>query len=230
MKESMASLERKLNEIIDNELKKDTSQIDDRLVMECCDGLLRMDNTARYMISKSEMRNSIDTVVGKKSRHITKMKKSVKVLLIAAIIAIMLAVGSLGYAQYKYNIFNFSDHATVMFSGVNKRRVGNLEMSFIPNGFVLNYESNNKYECSREYFKGNNFFVVSKQTSIDKIDIDTEHGGAKVTQLNGIDYIEYGEADSGMGIVWEQDGFKYTVTGNISRNVLFKIAISIGNS
>lgn len=47
MKEKVRSLEEKLNRIIDEELKKDVSQIDDQLIMECCDGLLRMDNADR---------------------------------------------------------------------------------------------------------------------------------------------------------------------------------------
>ena len=41
MKENIESL-KELNRIIDVELAKDVSRIDDRLVMACCDGLLRM--------------------------------------------------------------------------------------------------------------------------------------------------------------------------------------------
>ena len=45
MKENLYSLERKLNEIIDIEFEKSVSKIDDRLIMECCDGMLRMDKS-----------------------------------------------------------------------------------------------------------------------------------------------------------------------------------------
>ena len=41
MEENMRSLERKLNQIIDDELKKNIPQIDTELIMACCDGLLR---------------------------------------------------------------------------------------------------------------------------------------------------------------------------------------------
>ncbi len=44
MVESIRSLERKLNKKIDNELKKEVSQIDDKLIMGCCDALLMMDD------------------------------------------------------------------------------------------------------------------------------------------------------------------------------------------
>ncbi len=56
MKENIESLEKELNRIIDVELAKDVSCIDDRLVMACCDGLLRMEKTDRYMITESEMK------------------------------------------------------------------------------------------------------------------------------------------------------------------------------
>ena len=146
MKEKVRSLEEKLNRIIDEELKKDVSQIDDQLIMECCDGLLRMDNADRYLITKMEMKNSIDSIVAQKSRSVTKITKPLKILIAAAIIMVMLAVASLGYAQYKYNIFNFSDHSTILFNQSDKKRVDDFEVRFIPEGFVLNYESNNKYE------------------------------------------------------------------------------------
>ena len=114
MKENIESLEKELNRIIDVELAKDVSRIDDRLVMACCDGLLRMEKTDRYMITESEMKESIDSLFRKKQKPVTKLTKKIKILLIAAIIAILLAIGSLGYSQYKYNIFNFSDHSTVI--------------------------------------------------------------------------------------------------------------------
>lgn len=229
MGENLNSLERKLNKIIDNELKKDLPEIDDRLVMECCDSLLRMDNTDRYLISKSEIKSSIETITDKKLNRVVRIKKSVKILLIAAIIAVLLAIGSLGYAQYKYNIFNFSDHSIVVFNS-DKRRVGELTVGYVPEGFALNYESNNKYEDSKEYVCQDNFFTISKHAGTDKISINTEYKDSKVTRINEIDYIEYGEVEHGQGIVWEHGGYQYVVTGNISKQDLFKIAISVDNN
>lgn len=227
MKDTISSLERKLNKIIDDELEKGVSQIDDELVMECCDGLLRLENVDRYMITESEMRKSIDSIVGKKPKTVIKLSKHIKILLIAAIIVILLAVGSLGYAQYKYNIFNFSDHSTVVFNRLGNKKVDDLEVGYIPEGFTLTYECNKKYECSKEYVKGNDSFTVSKQSYDDKVDINTEHNNLRETQIDGIDYVEFGEAEHGQGIVWEKDGYQYVITGSISSRELFKIALSI---
>lgn len=230
MKDSFEALERKLNQIIDNELEKDVSEIDDSLVMECCDGLLRMEDINRYMITEDEMKKSVASVFGNKAGSVKRMKRSIRAILIAAIIAILLAVGVFGYAQYKYNIFNFSDHSAVLFNNTDKRRVNDFNASFIPNGFVLNYEVDNKYEHLKEYVKGDRFFSISKQTCVDKIDINTEYKGIKETEINGIVYIEYGEAEHGQGIVWQQDGYRYIMNGNISKSELLKIAISVSNN
>ena len=230
MKENIRSLERKLNRIIDNELEKDASQIDDELVMGCCDGLLRMENVDRYMITKSEMRKSVDSIIGKRSKSTVRMTKPIKILLVAAIIMIMLAIGSLGYAQYKYNIFNFSDHSIVLFSQSERKKIKGFEVGYIPEGFTLNYESNNKYEHSKEYVNGDKSFAITKQSGCDESSINTEYGNGKITQVNGTDYIEYGDDKHGLGIVWEKDGCQYAVSGNIPSEDLLKIAVSVSNN
>ncbi len=229
MEENISSLERELNRIIDGELSKDLPRIDDKLVMACCDGLLRMENIDRYMITESEMRKSIDSIIGKKSKSVIKLTKQIKILLIAAIIAILLVIGSLGYTQYKYNIFNFPDHSSVMFSQSANKRAGDFGLGFIPEGFTLNYESANKYEHSKEYVSENEFFTITKQSNSKKIDINTEYKDSEVTTIDGIDYIEFGESEHGHGVVWEKEGYQYVVSGNISNPLLLKIAVSVSN-
>lgn len=59
MEENMRSLERKLNQIIDDELKKNVPQIDTELIMVFCDGLLRIDDIKRYTVTESEVKDSI---------------------------------------------------------------------------------------------------------------------------------------------------------------------------
>lgn len=228
MKENVNSLERKLNGIIDAELKKEVSDVDDGLVMECSDGLLRIDDCRRYMITESEMKESINFVLGKKEpKSVKKLTKPVKIMLIAAILLVLLAVGSLGYAQHKYNIFNFSDHSTVLFNMSAVKKVNELEVGFVPDGFEITYESNTKYERTKEFVKGDEIFNVTKRTDSNKIDINTEYKAAAVTHINGIDYIEFGEAEHGQGFVWEKDGCQYVMSGNLSKQDLLKIAFSV---
>lgn len=183
MKETIRSLEIKLNKIIDDELQKDVSQIDDRMVMECCDALLRMDDVNQYMITEVKKNELISAIVGKKSKSVRRMMKPIKILLIAAIIIVLLAVGSLGYAQYKYNIFNFSDHSIINFSHTENNKVNDLKTGYIPDGFVLNSESKNKYEYTKEYAKDNEFFIITKLTTYNEININTEYKDGTVNKL-----------------------------------------------
>jgi len=228
MKENVNSLERKLNGIIDAELEKEVSDVDDGLVMECSDGLLRIDDCRRYMITESEMKESINLILGKKEpKSVKKLTKPVKIMLIAATLLVLLAVGALGYAQHKYNIFNFSDHSTVLFNMSRVKKVNELEIGFVPDGFEITYESNTKYERTKEFVKGDEIFNVTKRTDSNKIDINTEYKAAAVTHINGIDYIEFGEAKHGQGFVWEKDGCQYVMSGNLSKQDLWKIAFSV---
>ncbi len=227
MKETIRSLERKLNKIIDDELQKDVSQIDDRMVMECCDALLRMDDVNQYIITEAKKNELISAIVSKKSKSVRRMMKPIKILLIAAIIIVLLAVGSLGYAQYKYNIFNFSDHSIINFSHTENNKVNDLKTGYIPDGFVLNSESKNKYEYTKEYAKDNEFFIITKLTTYNEININTEYKDGTVKQIDGIDYIVYGDVEHGQGIVWEKNECQYTVSGNLSSQDLLKIALSV---
>ena len=227
MKETIRSLERKLNKIIDDELQKDVSQIDDRMVMECCDALLRMDDVNQYMITEAKKNELISAIVSKKSKSVRRIMKPIKILLIAAIIIVLLAVGSLGYAQYKYNIFNFSDHSIINFSHTENNKVNDLKTGYIPDGFVLNSESKNKYEYTKEYAKDNEFFIITKLTTYNEININTEYKDGTVKQIDGIDYIVYGDVEHGQGIVWEKNECQYTVSGNLSSQDLLKIALSV---
>ena len=227
MKETIRSLERKLNKIIDDELQKDVSQIDDRMVMECCDALLRMDDVNQYMITEAKKNELISAIVSKKSKPVRRIMKPIKILLIAAIIIVLLAVGSLGYAQYKYNIFNFSDHSIINFSHTENNKVNDLKTGYIPDGFVLNSESKNKYEYTKEYAKDNEFFIITKLTTYNEININTEYKDGTVKQIDGIDYIVYGDVEHGQGIVWEKNECQYTVSGNLSSQDLLKIALSV---
>ncbi len=222
--ETVRSLEYKLNDIIDNEFEKEFYNIDDRLVLECCDGILRMDNIEKYLITREQFLKNKRAILGKK---ISKRHKTVKVLLVAAIIAALVTVFALGYAQVKYDIFHFSDHSTVRFSSANNAKVYDLNVGYVPEGFVLtesDYEGRAWYET---YFKGNLFFSVLKGSASEKININTEFGESRLVNLGGVDYIVYGEDVYGRGIVWIKDNYEYRISSNLSEEELLKIALSV---
>ena len=56
----------------------------------------------------------------------------------------------------------------------------------------------------QKYVKGKDFFIVTKKACNEGININTEYKDCKITQVNGIDYIEYGETRHGYGIIWKK--------------------------
>lgn len=226
---SARSLENTLNRLIDDELKKDTENSDDELVLACCDGLLRLDDVERYVITEKQVEDKLREIAdGKKLKPAKKISKTVKVMLTAAIIALLLVGAVFGISEYKYSIIKHADHSTISFNSPKKKIKGELTVGYIPEGFELvdNYDSNSI--CSKSYRKDNSFFDISVETTVKEYDINTEYGDAKTISVDNIDYIVYGEETHGYGIIWKENDYVYALSsGDIGGAELLKIAESI---
>ncbi len=103
MKETILSLEQKLNDAVDCELKKEVPDVDDCFVMACCDGLLRLGDTEKYVLSAHKVLANKSAILGKKAAA-RPGRRALRIILAAAIIALLLVVSAFGYAQVKYNM------------------------------------------------------------------------------------------------------------------------------
>ncbi|MBQ7596769.1 MAG: hypothetical protein IJU45_08915, partial [Clostridia bacterium] len=146
MKETICSLEAKLNKTIDSEIEKESESFDRGLVIECCDGLLRLGSTEKYILTARQVIANKSAILGKEitSAANKNSRKTLRTILIAAIIAVLLAVAALGYAQVKYDILHFSDHSTVLFGDKNNKKVDDLTVGYVPEGFELTEEDRKK--------------------------------------------------------------------------------------
>ena len=154
-------------------------------------------------------------------------RKTVKVLLIAAVIAALLAVAALGYAQVKYNIFHFADHSSVFFSHGNKKEVNDVMVGYVPKGFSLTNETRQKDSIAQEYERNKLCFNIVKGSVHDSIDVNTEYVDGRIVSINDIDYLIYGEAKHGRGILWSINDYTYSITGNLAEEEMIKIAVSV---
>ena len=222
--ETVRSLEYKLNDIIDNEFEKEFYNIDDRLVLECCDGILRMDNIEKYLITREQFLKNKMAILGEK---ISKRHKTVKVLLVAAIIAALVTVFALGYAQVKYDIFHFSDHSDVVIDLKSQKTVQSLNLNYIPDGFTLIDKSERKTLMIYEYSNGELYFNVSKKGKGGTFSINTEYADKKIIVIDNVEYITFGEKEHGGGIIWTKDDYVYRVIGGLGEDELLKIAKSV---
>ncbi len=229
MEEIIRSMEKKLNNTIDTEIEKPADCFDRGIVMECCDGLLRLGSTERYILTARQVIANkaailgIELTGGKKGNS----RKTLRVILIAAAIAVLLAVAAVGYAQVKYNILEFSDHSTVSFGFKNDKKVKDLTVGYIPEGFELVEEDRKKEIWGNYYTKGDMFLFISKNAIVSEVSIDTEFNDSKIVKNNGIDYIIYGEEAGGKGIMWVANDYMYIVSTNLTEEEMLKTAFSV---
>ena len=61
----------------------------------------------------------------------------------------------------------------------------------------------------------------------DSIDVNTEYVDGRIVSINDIDYLIYGEAKHGRGILWSINDYTYSITGNLAEEEMIKIAVSV---
>ncbi len=118
-----------------------------------------------------------------------------------------------------------------MFVGFkNNKKVKDLTVGYIPEGFSLTEEVRQKVIWINAYYKGDLFLNVTKKAVPSEINIDTEFNGSKIITNNGIEYIVYGdfkEKTGGKGIMWVANDYMYHVSTNTTEEEMLKVAFSV---
>ena len=225
---NLIKLEKRLNRILDDETEKGYEQADTEIISECSDMLLRMDSAKRYALTADEYRSSVDEIVGEDGAKKVISHKKFTVLLVAAILLLIMAITVTAYELYKADILTFSDHHSIVFEKPNGlRKVGDLTVDCIPEGFVLEKESSGKFSITNEYYNGDKFIFIGKQSVYESIDVDSEHGELVRKEIDGTEYIIVGSEDSFFSISWEQGKNLYHVYGNIDLDTLMKTVLTV---
>lgn len=225
---NLIKLEKRLNRILDDETEKGYEQADTEIISECSDMLLRMDSAKRYALTADEYRSSVDEIVGEDGAKKVISHKKFTVLLVAAILLLIMAITVTAYELYKADILTFSDHNSIVFEKPNGlRKVGDLTVDCIPEGFVLEKESSGKFSVTNEYYNGDKFIFIGKQSVYESIDVDSEHGELVRKEIDGTEYIIVGGEDSFFSISWEQGKNLYHVYGNIDLDTLMKTVLTV---
>ena len=228
MKEAALSLEQTINTMIDKEFAKENVDIDDSFVMACCDVLIKLDNIDKYLISENTIKNNIYNIINCNVKYPkTKSRKAIKALLVAALIALLLTIAAFGYVQHKYHIVQFSDHSIVFFNPLSTDSSPKLQVKYVPTCFKLIEKNEFKHIETHEYQYNELYFNITKSTKETTEEINTEYKDPNIISINSIDYIEYGDITHGQGIIWENNGYVYCVCGNIPKNELLEIALSV---
>ena len=154
---------------------------------------------------------------------------TVKVLVVAAII-LSLALSAFAIPSVReYVITQFKTHSVFRaVSTEDSKPVTELTVGYIPEGFELVEEKKNKwrYMCNLSN-ESNDWIVISKATKNAEIAIDTQTSGYEVNMNNGKEYIFFQSDDEVGGLIWYTETHTYTISGNIDKEKLFRIAENI---
>ena len=104
-----------------------------------------------------------------------------------------------------------------------------LKLNYIPEGFLLKDSFNGQRSITLSFIRGEDYFCVSSDELDANFNIDTENATIEKTKINGFDaiYISNQNANS---LIWYDDDRAYILTGNISKDEIFKIAKGLKNN
>ena len=104
----------------------------------------------------------------------------------------------------------------------------NIELSYIPQGFVLTNENTSKYTIANEYKKENSSFVITKNAADTYYRISNTYSEEIIFYKDSVKYTLLNLTDECTKIVWLTNEYSYILTGfNITNEELIKIAKNI---
>lgn len=202
------------------------NNFNDACTLSCDDWLNKFSDSSDCEFSKSfdkQMNRLIDKMRKDKYHKLT--RKSVQTLIIAAIILSFATTAFAIPSSRKYIIKQFKDHFSYSVVEIDDvESVESIIVGYIPDGFKKTYEDESKLGIIYEYKNNENWFSISK----DKLDTEINFDNQTIEEIiiNGIKYCVYC-TESINGIVWNNGLYTYSISGNINKNELIKIAVKV---
>ena len=215
----------KLNSIINMELDKDVEAIDDILVREAVDGILRTKKESEYQIPLENRQNSIRNILNYADANKIHLSKAAKIILAAAIIISLLLMSVLAYSYIEYKINHYESFSIILFDHFGNKLDHPIEASYIPDGYYLIDSEDHKHLSVKEYINDLNQTVsIAKDADPDHYSINTEYSDSYSRTINEIEYIFFGEYEHGKGLIFVKGKYVFTVVGALPEDELLKIA------
>lgn len=155
-------------------------------------------------------------------------KKTIKILLIAAILLALTATTVFAIPAFReFAIKKFSDHFEFSVVDVQKaKKVKELSVNYVPNGYEMvdevvdsviykEYENENYRFCVRKYEIDGDFGLDNEQYVIEQI------------KINNMDAVYYYLEDEYRGVLFNDGKYAFIVDGNINKEELVKIAQNV---
>lgn len=154
-----------------------------------------------------------------------RLTKRATMVLIAAILTFLLAVGTLAATVGKdFIIRTYYTFANYIVLDSEPKYVKSLELGYIPEGFELTNSEKSKIAIYYSYENENQFFHIDKMTLDFFVGFDSQSVVEEI-EINNITYTIHKKSNNKtIGIVWNKNGYIYNLNGNLSKKELIKIA------
>ena len=178
-----------------------------------------------FVFSKSfDKRMDILTDKMRNNKYHRMSRKTMRVLIVAAIILSFATTAFAIPSTRKYLITQFKDHFLYTVTDIAEiNKTDNIVVEYIPDGFIKTDEDVSDIGIYNEYCKDELRFIIYKNP-ID-VSVNYDNTSYEVMEINNIEYI-IAELNNTMVIIWNNGLYTYRISGNIDKELLLRIAAS----
>ena len=155
--------------------------------------------------------------------------KSVKILLIAAILCALLMSAFVFPSSREALTDNFDIFSTFKMTKDNNNYINSdIIVGYIPEGYeLINELDNGKYKLYKYSNNKGLFFTIMKQSSSIKVNYNSEEQVSSEIIFNNVKYICSTGDLGASNIVWTKNDYVYQIESSLSMDEIIKIAESI---
>lgn len=165
-----------------------------------------------------------DKMRGDKYHRFT--KKATTIILVAAILFALVVAGFAATIGRDFVIKTFSDHLEYSVTDkTNSKIVNDLQVGYVPDGFILENEELFKNYCYKAYSSNDRHFSITKGLISGEYSFDLSDS-KEIISINGVKYF-YIEIEGLREYVWNDGNYNYKIKGNLGKDDLLTIAQSI---
>ena len=155
--------------------------------------------------------------------------KTVKVLMIAAVLSALLLTAFVIPSSREYIIDNFNIFSRYQLTESNDNSVnGEITVGYIPEGFELvDKQTSSKSIVYNYENKTNMTITIIKYSSSYKVEFDTEKGCVENLNIDGESYVFYIDANNYHYLIWNKNDYVYQIDCKLPKEELLKIAETV---
>lgn len=199
------------------------NNFEDACLMSCENWVSSFSDEDDFVFGKSfEKKMELLTDKMRNDKYHKMSRKTMLVLIVAAIILSFATTALATPNTRKYIIEQFQDHFSYLVTDVDEIDITeDISIGYVPDGFIKTDEDHSDVGIYCEYTNNSEWFSVLKHP-ID-ISINYDNNSQEIQKINNIDYVIASMNDTQV-IVWNNGQYTYRIMGNIDKSTLITIA------